>query len=98
MESALDQWTHGRPGMPAHRNGAVDASFERFGRTMKGCPCSPRWPPQAAPTPRLATWPEQRQVEASAQGTLRAARDQDYCWMWSNKSGAPLPLRVNLAR
>ena len=42
--------------------------------------------------------PEQRQAEASAQGTLRVALAQDYCWMWSNKSGAPVPLRLNLSR
>ncbi len=42
--------------------------------------------------------PEQRAATATAQGTLRVALDQDYCWMWSNKSGATVPLRLNLSR
>ena len=42
--------------------------------------------------------PEQRAASTAASGTLRVALDQDYCWMWSNKAGAPVPLRLNLSR
>jgi hypothetical protein len=32
------------------------------------------------------------------QGTLPVNMDQDYCWMWTNKSSMPVSLRVRLAR
>ena len=32
------------------------------------------------------------------QGTLPVGVDQDYCWMWTNKSSMPVSLRVRLAR
>lgn len=31
-------------------------------------------------------------------GTLPVGVDQDYCWMWTNKSTRPVSLRVLLAR
>ena len=33
-----------------------------------------------------------------AQGTLDVAKDQDYCWMWTNKSPSTFSLRVQLSR
>ena len=35
---------------------------------------------------------------AAAQGELAVEVDQDYCWMWSNKSAAAVQLRLTLAR
>lgn len=35
---------------------------------------------------------------AMAQGTLDAKLDQDYCWMWSNKSAAAATLTISLSR
>lgn len=35
---------------------------------------------------------------SSARDTLDAKIEQDYCWMWSNKSAAPAALSVNLQR
>ncbi len=42
------------------------------------------------------TYPEKRKEVAGADGTLAVALDQDYCWMWSNKSAQPLDIEVNL--
>jgi hypothetical protein len=43
-------------------------------------------------------YPVKQEATARAEGTLAAALDQDYCWMWSNKGTTPLPLQVQLAR
>lgn len=43
-------------------------------------------------------YPVKRPGIPQAQGTLDVTRDQDYCWMWTNKTGLPLSLRVQLAR
>jgi hypothetical protein len=42
--------------------------------------------------------PEQHKASTAAQGRLKAALDQDYCWMWTNKSQAPVPLRTSFSR
>ena len=42
------------------------------------------------------SYPENRKSVASADGTLVASIDQDYCWMWSNRSGQPVDIEVNL--
>jgi hypothetical protein len=42
--------------------------------------------------------PEKRDATAAARGTLQVPLDQDYCWMWTNKSGAPVPLTLSLSR
>jgi hypothetical protein len=42
--------------------------------------------------------PEKRDATAAAQGTLKVARTEDYCWMWTNKSGSPAKLEVNLGQ
>ena len=34
----------------------------------------------------------------SAKDTLNAKIEQDYCWMWSNKSAAPADLKIMLQR
>ena len=43
-------------------------------------------------------YPERRDAAAAAQGRLKVARDQDYCWMWTNTSAQPIDLRVTLTR
>ena len=35
---------------------------------------------------------------AVSKGVLTAPSDQDYCWMWTNKSAAPISLDVELNR
>jgi hypothetical protein len=35
---------------------------------------------------------------AKARNTLNARIEQDYCWMWSNKSTEPASLAVTLKR
>lgn len=44
--------------------------------------------------------PEKRDAALRADGKLEATIEQDYCWMWSNKSGVPtkLELRLNKAK
>ena len=42
--------------------------------------------------------PEKRDATATAQGTLRVALDQDYCWMWTNKSGRDGNIKLTLER
>ena len=42
------------------------------------------------------SYPEKRKDVASADGTLSAPVDQDYCWMWSNRSAQPVDIEVNL--
>ena len=43
-------------------------------------------------------YPARQEAIASARGELRAALDQDYCWMWTNKSARPVELRIELSR
>ena len=42
------------------------------------------------------SYPEQRKNVAAADGTLSAPVDQDYCWMWSNRSAQPVDIEINL--
>ena len=42
--------------------------------------------------------PERRDALASASGQLQVTLDQDYCWMWANKSGQSVELRLALSR
>lgn len=42
------------------------------------------------------SYPENRKDVASASGTLSVSLDQDYCWMWSNKSAQPAEVDVQL--
>lgn len=43
-------------------------------------------------------YPEKREASNQASGTLRVESDQDYCWMWTNKSGQSSTLRSSLNR
>jgi hypothetical protein len=43
-------------------------------------------------------YPARRKSVAALDGRLDVKLDQDYCWMWSNKSPQPAALRVMLAR
>ena len=42
------------------------------------------------------SYPEKRKDVAGADGKLSAPLDQDYCWMWSNRSAQPIDIEVNL--
>ena len=42
------------------------------------------------------SYPENRKGVASAEGALVAPLDQDYCWMWSNRSMQPIDIGVDL--
>ncbi len=43
-------------------------------------------------------YPVQQAGTAQAEGQLAVALDQDYCWMWTNKSAQAATLLVKLAR
>lgn len=43
-------------------------------------------------------YPERRKAVPAARGELKVALDQDYCWMWTNKTGQPVDLRFTLTR
>ena len=43
-------------------------------------------------------FPNKLSAVANAKDTLDTKIEQDYCWMWSNKSAAPATLSVNLQR
>lgn len=43
-------------------------------------------------------YPVRQSGVATAEGSLAAALDQDYCWMWTNKSAQAATLQVQLAR
>ena len=45
-----------------------------------------------------AVFPSKMAAVASAKDTLDTKIDQDYCWMWSNKSSAPATIMVKLQR
>ncbi len=43
-------------------------------------------------------YPERRDALAGASGRLQVVLDQDYCWMWTNKSGQAVDLNLLLTR
>lgn len=43
-------------------------------------------------------YPAKQDQVAKADGTLRAQVDQDYCWMWTNKTPRPATLKLTLKR
>ncbi|MBN8507058.1 MAG: hypothetical protein J0L57_00445 [Burkholderiales bacterium] len=43
-------------------------------------------------------YPAREDAAAGSSGTLQAALDQDYCWMWTNKARHPVSLRLALER
>lgn len=42
------------------------------------------------------SYPENRKGVASAEGSLVAPLDQDFCWMWTNRGAKPLDLELKL--
>jgi hypothetical protein len=47
---------------------------------------------------RKVVFATQRAAVAQASDRLHTKSQQDYCWMWHNKSSAPVQLRLSLAR
>jgi len=47
---------------------------------------------------KKVVFPVRRAGAAHGAATLKAKLDQDYCWMWANKSAQPLSLRLTLSR
>lgn len=43
-------------------------------------------------------FPVQRRGAAKGAAMLKVKLDQDYCWMWTNKTAQPLSLRLTLMR
>ncbi|MBB4845659.1 hypothetical protein HNP55_004211 [Paucibacter oligotrophus] len=43
-------------------------------------------------------YPAKAEGLLTASGVLKPAAEQDFCWMWSNKSGQAVALTVELAR
>jgi hypothetical protein len=49
-------------------------------------------------TQSQVVYPERRKQVTAADGRLEVALGQDYCWMWSNKSGKTAALELRLQR
>lgn len=47
---------------------------------------------------KKVTYPAKIDGAGAAEGQLLAATEQDYCWMWSNKSDRALTLELTLQR
>jgi hypothetical protein len=47
---------------------------------------------------KKVVFPLKQDNTASLDGTLAVTVDQDYCWMWENKGGAPASLVLKLRR
>ena len=47
---------------------------------------------------KKVVFPAKQDAVAKSGGTLVVALDQDYCWMWTNKSGAEVKLALTLKR
>jgi hypothetical protein len=43
-------------------------------------------------------FPSREDGVRTSKGTLGVKSDQDYCWMWSNKTPAPVSVRVELIK
>lgn len=43
-------------------------------------------------------YPARETGATSSSGKVEIAVDQDYCWMWSNKGGKPMQLRLSLEK
>jgi hypothetical protein len=43
-------------------------------------------------------FPARQDGVARAEGSLQAALDQDFCWMWTNKTKEPVVLKASLQR
>lgn len=47
---------------------------------------------------RIVRYPVQRESVRLWRGTLQAALDQQYCWMWSNRGATPVALQARLQK
>jgi hypothetical protein len=47
---------------------------------------------------KTVIYPVRKPTAKAARGQLRAALDQDYCWMWTNKGAQAVVLKVALRR
>jgi hypothetical protein len=47
---------------------------------------------------KKVSYPQKRNGVANASGKLAVPIDQDYCWMWTNKSSEPVNLSVKLKK
>jgi hypothetical protein len=47
---------------------------------------------------KKVVYPAKQAGVAKSGGTLEVALDQDYCWMWTNKSGAEVKVGLTLKR
>ena len=47
---------------------------------------------------KLVVYPAKVDGATAAEGQMNAALDQDYCWMWTNKSDRPVALSLSLQR
>ncbi|MEN9543951.1 MAG: hypothetical protein RLZZ598_784 [Pseudomonadota bacterium] len=47
---------------------------------------------------KQVVFPAKQEGVASADGILKAAVDQDYCWMWTSRSAEPAALELQLDR
>lgn len=47
---------------------------------------------------KTVIYPVRKPTAKAARGQLRAALDQDYCWMWTNKGAQSVVLKVALRR
>lgn len=43
-------------------------------------------------------FPAKQDAIAKAEGRLDVGLDQDYCWMWTNKSGKTIAMRLSMQR
>ncbi len=47
---------------------------------------------------KAVQFPSKEDGVRTSQGTLVAKSEQDYCWMWSNKTAAPVSVRVEMTK
>jgi hypothetical protein len=47
---------------------------------------------------KTVVYPAKFTAKGKSKGTLKAALKQDYCWMWTNKTAAPLSLSIKLSK
>ena len=43
-------------------------------------------------------FPARQDGASTAEGVLQVASDQDYCWMWTNKSASSVALKATLSK
>ncbi len=47
---------------------------------------------------KAVEYPARQDAATRADGTLAVALDQDYCWMWTNRTRAPATLKLTLSK